>query len=95
MRTHELKTWPEPFQAVWDNKKHHEVRIDDRGYMVGDILVLREYDPSSASSTVSVPRGFTGRVIRVGISYVSQAGTWGLPPNLCVLSIYTLNRETP
>lgn len=86
-RVHELKTWPEPFQAILDGKKRHEVRVDDRGYMVGDVLVLREWDPSSVSCTVSVPRGFTSRIIRAEVTYVTQAGTWGLPTNLCVISI--------
>lgn len=35
-REHDLKTWPGPFAAVWSGVKKHEVRINDRGYVVGD-----------------------------------------------------------
>jgi hypothetical protein len=43
MTTHELKTWPGPFAAVLSGEKTHEVRKNDRGYAVGDRLLLREY----------------------------------------------------
>ncbi len=94
MRTHELKTWPSPFQDVWDGRKLHEVRVDDRGYAVGDVLVLNEYDPSRASLGALIPRGFTGRKIFAKVTYISYGGTWGLPPNLCVMSIIATERRS-
>lgn len=41
MALHELKTDPEPFDAVADGRKTHEVRRNDRNYEVGDELILR------------------------------------------------------
>ena len=79
VRIHDLKTWPAPFAAMWANEKTHEVRRNDRGFAVGDFLRLREYEPSNG--------GYTDRVILARVSYVSEGGTWGLPPDLCVLSI--------
>ena len=42
MQTHELKTWPEYFEAVKDGTKNFELRKDDRGFKAGDHLVLAE-----------------------------------------------------
>ena len=44
---HDLKCWPEYFQAVKSGIKPFEYRKDDRGYKVGDVLHLREYDPAT------------------------------------------------
>ncbi len=81
---HELKTWPEPFQAVATGQKTHEVRKDDRPFEAGDVLRLREWDPSLWEHPVyGVPaaRGYTGREVYVRVTYVTKAGTWGLPAN--------------
>lgn len=49
MRTHHLKTWPEPFEAVIDGRKRFEFRWDDRGFAVGDILLLKKWDPTPST----------------------------------------------
>ena len=61
MNVHELKTWPEYFQAIIDGIKPFEVRRNDRDYQVGDTLFLMEYDPE---------RGFTGRNILREVTYI-------------------------
>jgi hypothetical protein len=59
---HELKTWPEYYNAVFDGTKNFEVRKNDRDYQVGDELVLREWDPHRES--------FTGSVTTVDVTYI-------------------------
>lgn len=42
---HELKIWPAFFAAVAEGTKTFEFRKDDRKFGVGDILILREWNP--------------------------------------------------
>lgn len=48
MKVHELKAWPESFDAIWRGMKTAEYRHDDgRGFAAGDILELEEWEPST------------------------------------------------
>ena len=76
---HELKTWPEPFEAVVSGKKTHELRVNDRPFAVGDVLMLCEYDP--------LKREYTAMTCNVQITYITHGGAFGLPDNMCVMSI--------
>lgn len=92
MTTHDLKTWPAPFFAVLDGTKTHEIRVADRPFAVGDVLHLREWVP--------LPNGgreayYTGRSVDVEVTYLSSGGSWGLPDNLCVMSIRLLLGQRP
>jgi hypothetical protein len=60
--THELKTWPEYFGALVDGSKTFEYRRNDRGFRVGDVLHLREWD--------SITGHYTGRDMRRRVTYV-------------------------
>lgn len=43
MKVHELKIWPSFFRAVSEGTKTYEIRKDDRGFEVGDVLLLLEF----------------------------------------------------
>ena len=62
MKNHNLKTWPIFFQAIKSGKKTFEVRINDRGYKVGDTLTFQEFDPDKQE--------YTGDVIVKGVPYI-------------------------
>lgn len=74
---HKLKIWTDPFEAVLNGEKRYEVRkTDDRKFFVGDFITLQEY--------VARTEVYTGREVFAQITYVTEAGSWGLPNNLCV-----------
>lgn len=53
-----LKTWPEPFEAIWRGDKRYEIRKDDRGFGVRDQLNLREFvphEPCKGSGVIRYP----------------------------------------
>lgn len=66
MKTHHLKCWPEFFEAVIDGRKPFEVRENDRGYEVGDMLVLNEYRTEE--------HDYTGRKAERTITYILPFG---------------------
>lgn len=70
MKTHEVKSWPEFFEAVAAGVKSFELRKNDRHYQPGDILVLKEWNPNTQE--------YTGRQLRKRINYVFEgAGSVG------------------
>jgi len=46
---HELKIWPQYYQAVKDGSKTFEVRKNDRGFQKDDLIVLREFNPNEST----------------------------------------------
>lgn len=64
---HELKTWPKYFQAILMGEKKFELRENDRGFEISDILNLREYDPESDL--------YTGREFNVKVTYIMRDDT--------------------
>lgn len=75
---HELKILPEHFQEVWLGHKTFELRKDDRGYEVGDILALREWDGVK----------YTGSGIAVRVTHILRdCPDYGLMNGFCIMSI--------
>lgn len=69
---HPLKCWPEYFRAILDGRKRFEVRRDDRGFALGDVLALLEYDPETNE--------YTRRTVWVRVIYIIRGDT--MPPGL-------------
>jgi ASC-1-like (ASCH) protein len=58
----EKKVWSKFFEKIKSGEKTFEVRLADTEYKVGDVLVLKEWDPDNNK--------YTGREIRKTITYV-------------------------
>jgi hypothetical protein len=86
-RTHTLKTDPEPFSAVWDGLKAHEIRFNDRDFQVGDMLHLVEtrYTGLEMRGLAQRPLEFTGRVTYRRVTHI-QSG-YGLEHGWVILSL--------
>ena len=76
MITHALKTWPEYFEAICDGRKRFELRKNDRCFKVGDILLLRHWDPATGN--------YNGRSFLVQVTYMVEAERWLAPGVVCL-----------
>lgn len=81
-KTHVLKCWPAPWEAMRVGRKTFEYRFNDRGYQVGDVLVLQEYNPEFDS--------VSGECLLMRVVYLLQGGQFGVPEKYCVMSVEPL-----
>ncbi len=80
MKTHNLKIWPEFFNAIGAREKKAEIRLNDRDYKVGDYLYLQEWCPDMMQ--------YTGRDFHVWITHILEGGRgMGLANGYVCLSI--------
>lgn len=79
---HELKTWPDYFQAIWNWTKKFEMRRNDKDFKVGDHLLLKEFDPET---------GYTGREMKAKVTYIAtdfpEAFGFDMEDEYCIMSI--------
>ena len=65
MATHELKSWPQFFEAIRLGLKTHDLRSKkDREFKVGDTLILLEYDPINGV--------YTGRTVECTVTFITS-----------------------
>jgi hypothetical protein len=64
MSTIEKKIRPEFFEMVLAGSNHFEVRVANFEVSTGDTILLREWDPKSAS--------YTGRSVEKTVSFVNK-----------------------
>ena len=63
---HELKIRSEFLKEIWKGNKKAELRLDDRGFNLGDVVLLKEWKPAK--------KVFTGRGTYVRITHIVQVG---------------------
>ncbi len=84
-KRHLLKSWTHFFHAIKAGRKLHDLRADDRGYTIGDICVLQEFD--------NIHGGCTGAECEAEITYITDRNTpcafssAVLQPGYCILSL--------
>lgn len=80
---HHLKTTDRYFDAVEDGSKTFEVRLNDRAFQTGDVLVLRRYEDTQIGPRPTIPF----REIRKRVTFILQGGQFGIEPRYCVLGL--------
>jgi Domain of unknown function (DUF3850) len=87
MKEHELKCWPDHFRDICRSIKTFEVRRNDRGFEVGDVLILKCWDPQR-SDYIRDP--VIGDVLQVRrrITYILPGGQFGIEPDHVLMAIY-------
>ena len=75
---HKVKILPKYLQAVLKGEKTFEIRKNDRGYKVGDIIELREWDLERNRCT--------GLCVRKKITYVLEDFE-GIKEGFCILGL--------
>ena len=76
---HQLKTWPNYFQAILRGDKNFEVRKNDRNYQCGHELLLREYNPER--------KEYTGRILHRRVKYILHGDQFGVESGFCVMAL--------
>ncbi len=78
-----IKCWPAFFKDVWEGKKSHEIRFNDRNYEPQQIYCLKEWDPETGD--------YTGRGVDIVITYVSLPGSPGLAAGYVVFEFIVIH----
>lgn len=86
-RAHDLKCWPPHWEAIDTGQKTFDIRINDRGYRSGDLLILREWDPQMPCAEIGLDGPFTGRVCQRVVTHVMTGGQFGLAVGYVALSL--------
>jgi hypothetical protein len=68
MTTHTVKCWPEHFAPLLSGEKTAELRLNDRAYAVGDLLINAEWEPMT--------RTYSGRETCHRITHIVSDGPW-------------------
>lgn len=86
---HILKTDPAVFHAVIEGTKTYEIRFNDRGFAVGDVLQLLETTSTGAEIAAGAALVYTGREVTKTVSHV--LGGYGLAEGWVILSFAGAN----
>ena len=76
--THELKIHPEYYKDVLLGLKKVEVRLNDRNYQEGELLILNEFDPKTEK--------YTGSQLKRKVDFII-CDVAGLDPDYVIMQI--------
>jgi hypothetical protein len=93
-KQHDLKTDPDVFKDMWNDKKNFEIRLDDRGFCVQDRLKLRETVHTGKEMEAGQPLIYTGYSILCEVIYILNGPIYGLAPRWVIMSVRIMQKNS-
>ena len=87
---HELKTDPDIFDAILSGKKRYDIRLNDRGYRIGDTLKLRKTLHTNAQMKTQNPDyalEYVGPPLYVYVTHILHGPMYGVKEGFVIMSI--------
>ena len=85
MMQHELKTDQSVFILSWTGVKPFEIRLNDRDFRSGDILILKETRYSDEEMKSGKPLEYTGRQLTRRVDFIVSG--YGLQDGWVVMTV--------
>ena len=87
MKEHDLKTDPQVFDDVAEGRKPFEIRKDDRGFEVGDLLRLRKTKHTGAEMAEGSPLEYIGSPLCLWVTYILRGPIYGLADGWVIMAV--------
>lgn len=87
MLTHDLETDSDVFQALIARLRKFEIRKDNRGFSVGDVLRLRETHSTGEEMAAGAPLKYTGREALISVTHILRGPIYGLKKGWVIMSV--------
>lgn len=91
--THELKTDAIPFDDVASGIKTFEIRRDDRGFRVGDRLILRKTLRTGSEMASGAPLVYLADPVEVSVTHILRGPIYGLAAGWVVMSVVKIDHS--
>lgn len=91
MKKHELKIDPDVFDDVVSGRKTFEIRYDDRGYEVGDLLKFHKTKHTGLEMANGAPLEYIGQPFHVYVTHLLRGPIHGLKTGWVIMSITSCN----
>lgn len=91
VKYHELKTDSEVYRAVINFKKTYEIRFNDRYFLEGDYLLLKETYNTGEEMKSGKPLQYTGNECLVKVTHILSGPIYGLKEGWVIMSFNVLD----
>lgn len=87
MKVHSLKTDKSLFGQSFAGSKPWKIRFDDRGFEIGDLLLLEETVHSGIEMKEGAPLQYTGRELSRLVTFIFKGEAYGVKTGYVIMSV--------